>query len=196
MSADGRFAASVLDPPPANAGSVEAVLIWDLDRDCEATRWTLPPGPKIRRVAFAPDGRSIMVTRDLGSIERWDVTADPSNFVHSPQPTMVGRHSPSYLPYALEFSTDGRQLASCGVWVARPSFSMEYLRVLRTLFSNRRNYEPPMEIIVLDSTNGRQIGCLRDEAIPVFSPDGRSLATTSTSGPVGTTIIRDLPRRR
>ncbi|MDE2507027.1 MAG: WD40 repeat domain-containing protein [Planctomycetota bacterium] len=190
MSPDGRFAVSVLDPPSTDPSKTDTILIWDLDDDREVTRLPLPADTNLWRVAFIPGARSLMLARDDGTIERLDLTADLRPI---PPPREFGRHSRNYLPYELVFSTDGGRLASGGIWRGGPGLSLEYLRVLGVWLTGRRNYEPPYELLILNSAGGPPIGRLTGEGRAVFSPDGRSMATIVTDGPEGVTVIRDLP---
>ena len=196
MSADGRFGVVVFDGH-LDQNRYGMILIWDLDGDREAARWVFSPGASsVQGVAFAPDGKSIVIARADGSIEGWDINPDPSHFVYSSEPRRIGRHASSYRPSTVKFSADGTRLTSLGMWIARPTFSLEYLRVLRAMLINRRNYEPPYELLILDPAGGRQVAKLLDEGRAVFSPDGRTLATISFSGPDGSALIRDLPAKR
>jgi WD40 repeat protein len=75
LSEDARYLVVAAPAPAGAARAPTALSIWDLDRDSEAFRIPVTPGgPTPARVAFSPDGKTLAVARDDGSIQLWDLS--------------------------------------------------------------------------------------------------------------------------
>jgi WD40 repeat protein len=184
LSPDGRLLALV--PYVDGVGPSTDVILWDVDRSREVARLPGPPGAGAGVVAFDADARALGVGRDDGAIEIWDVGTSRL------RATLRG-HRSGFTSCGLRFAPDGSAVASVGC-LDRWALSMTSLRwevdrlrrVRRVLMDDR-----PFEVIELDIASGRCLGRADEEGCPVYSRDGRSLATTD-----GTVVkIRNVPAR-
>jgi len=170
LSPDGRTLAVV---PPAAAPSVgpsTQATLWDVDRGQEIARFPdRPGGPEVLGVEFAPDGASLALGRNNGSIELWDIATHRLRAEHR-------RHTAGLDPYVIRFSPDGSTLASFGRF-NREVLTIDTLRIRIARLTHDRDYHRPSELIILDTTTGRHRGNPLEEGIAVLSPDGRTLAT-------------------
>ena len=186
ISPDGRYLASVPIVPPSSTQTRDwSAVVWDVDRDREALFVRTAPGtPHVWDVAFAPDGTTLAVGRTDGAVELWDI---PSRRLLK---TMRG-HSEGFGFSLLKFAPDGSTLASTGRFtgsrLSPGRLPQEFGRLLKG-----RVHDHPAELVVFDPATGRVLGRALDEARPIVSPDGRTLATFSIEG---TIKIRDLPGR-
>jgi WD40 repeat protein len=185
FSNDGRCIAQRLAAPNATSGarSTVDVLIWDVDRDREVARLRgRPANPMIITLAISGDGETVALGHDDGSIGLWDY---PTGRL-----TRLRGHKPGFSVMDLEFAPDGATLAAVGRFTGSTSPIVNLSTELAVALRNRRF--PVMDLILLDVATGRRLRRAEWEGCPVFSPDGRSLATTD-----GTFIkVRDIPGRR
>lgn len=181
VSPDGRFlplgpiAGTSAGAP--TSGTASDVVLWDLDADQITTR--LPGTSWPERFAFTRDGATLAVGRADGSLEIWDL-ATQRQATYAP-------HRAGYGPLTLKYSPDGGRLVSVGRF-RTPGFTLETARL-----HFQRNWTPPTEALLLDASSGRVLRRAPGEFRPLFSPDGRMLAT---GHPDGTVRLRDLPARK
>ncbi|WP_435010115.1 WD40 repeat domain-containing protein [Tundrisphaera lichenicola] len=184
LSADGRWLALTA---PISAGSTVSptrLSIWDLDRDVEAFQVATPPGAATpSRVAFSPDGKTLAVAREDGSVEFWDLAT--KILVHS-----TAAHERDYASVDLKFSPDGKTLASTGNVRLLRTLSLNFVRAVIDHYLLGPDQAERMELILVDTSFGRRLRSSHRDGIAVFSPDGRSVATSHEDGSVR---IYDLP---
>lgn len=188
LSDDGRIMALAPAATPAqkNLPASEAIL-WDLDLDREVTRLRPPEkAAEIVDLTFSGDGKTLALARDDGSIELWDL----------PAATLRARfagHGSSFVPIQLHLSPDGSQIASMARFALnRRPFSIRSIQFWAgSLLPG--DHDPPVEVVLFDTTSGRPLRKLESEGRPRFSPDGNTLATGSIDG---TARLRTLPRSR
>ncbi len=178
ITADGRFAASAHDHLPADPSKTHTILIWDLDLDREVTHWGVSSRPKTMvALAFRPDGKTLAVAPFYGPVELWSITLNADHFQRGPQPRLLSAHKPNYFPTHIEFFSDGKRVVCDSRWMVQTSFSLESLDYLNTRRIWNRPFLPANELVILDPATGRRVGVLNHESRPVFSPDGRMVAT-------------------
>jgi WD40 repeat protein len=181
VSGDGKLLAFAL-PPPGKAGAVAAtdVMLWDIDRDQEIDR--LSGSTPVATLALSDDASTLAIGREGGAVEVWDLDRRQLRAVFHP-------HSASFDPRLIWLSPDGRILASIGRLAPR-QLTVDYLRWRFAVFRGQAAAGPPHELVVIETTGGRPLLRTSEEGRPVFSPDGRLLATLQRDGSVS---LRDLP---
>jgi len=173
LSPDGRTLASVPVAATAPRGLSADAILWDVERDREVARLPgLPGGPGIRAFEFSPDGSNVAIGRLGGSIELWDVGT------RRRRSTFRG-HPAGFDPMVIRFAPDGTALASLGSADGR-SPTLDTLRVRAGRLLGSKDWDPIIEVVVLDTATGRRLGLAPSEVRTEFSPDGRTLATAFT----------------
>ena len=183
ISGDGRTLAFALPVVSGRPGLEFDVVLWDLDGDREVGRLVGPPGgSNVSTTEFSGDGATVAVARFDGSIELWDRA---TGRVRS---TLRG-HSPGFSSHDIVFAPDGSTLAS-EASMSRRALSVEGVRMHFGLFL-RGQLPGFVETVVIDTATGRLVGRAKREEHPIYSPDGRTLATWSAEGDV--THLRSIP---
>lgn len=172
--------------------SQNAIQLWDAEAD-QALGGLLRTRSTQRNlvawawagVAFTPDGRTVLASRDDGQVEFWDV--GDAHLIK-----VVKVHPGGYTAMQLHLSPDGRTLASTGSILRFPSPFDRVLAYLRTLATNSpTNWGENLETVVLDLATDRVVARSQGSAFTGFSPDGRKVANLESNGTIS---IRDLPR--
>jgi WD40 repeat protein len=191
ISPDGRLLAVV--PLWSNA-----VQLWDLEADRPIGQLPEPAGVATYGavVAFSADGRTLAAGRRDGAIDLWDVPG--RRFLKT-----LPAHSGGYRSEQIRLSPDGQTLASkADKYGPRSTLDRVYDELYMRGFADRRMPEP--EVIVVDLATGRRIARAPSTWGMLFSPDGRTLATsqetkvTSKDGSFWherSVRLRDLPER-
>jgi WD40 repeat protein len=171
ITADGAYLAMASDREgPMRYGGWREVTIWDLEADRELAILPMTDSRMgISALAFSPDGQTLAVGRQDGSVELWDV---PGRRLRS----TVWPHSPNYNAFQLEFSRDGSKLVSWGNFV-RYSLSLDSASAHVSKLLGRPNSEWAFEVVAVDLASGRRLRKTNGEVMSVPSPDGRSIAT-------------------
>jgi hypothetical protein len=122
----------------------------------------------------------------------------PSRFLRAKRIRATFRgHRPGFVPHLIRFAPDGSALASVaalelGRALTVSSVDWQIRREADRWLGVRRKglaAEPPLDMVVLDTRTGRPLRRAQPEGAPVFSKDGRTLATTD-----GSTIkVRAIP---
>src|SRR6478735_11504807 len=103
LSPDGRIAAATIETrmTPATVRAEVGVVFWDLEADREIARLgDLPASSEPRSLAFSPDGATLAVGREDGSVELWDAATRTLR-------RTIREHTDAYSAMYLEFSADG-----------------------------------------------------------------------------------------
>jgi WD40 repeat protein len=183
VSDDGRYLAFA--PMAGAAAGPTNVTVWDLDEDREAIK--LPPIPD-RMIAYAiefsPDGGTLALGFEDGSIQLWDLAARRLR-------STLPRPRENYSPLILNFSPDGSTLASFNYFSNRV-VSLDLARTLIAAHLGDEDHTMQVEMVLFDVATGRPRISTPWEGLAVFSPDGRSVATTHDDSRVR---IHDLPDR-
>lgn len=160
-----------------------AVQFWDLDADRPLPAQAgLASALSVHGLGFSPDGRTLAVGRQDGTVALWDVPA------RRPIRTMPA-HQGGHVSQGITFAPDGRTLASRGEFL-RPTSTLGHLR--RGIAQGLLGLDGPEgEVIILDVATGRRVGRAGHAIHPYFSPDGRTLATREEDL---TVRLRDLPQ--
>ena len=162
-----------------------AVRVWDVDRDREVARLPGRAGDSLIRVfAISPDGKTIALGLDDGSIVVWDCR---TGRVRGP----YRQHRPGFSAEGLEFAPDGATLAAVGRFTDHGP-TIAHLRTRLDIAFRNRPVKEVWEVILLDVPTGRRLRRADWEAAPTFSPDGRVLATTDETY----INVRTVPGRR
>lgn len=140
VSADGRLLA---------IGAPSSVSIWDLETDSELSGWLLPgTGLTVSSCGFSLDGATLGVGLSDGSIQLWEIK-------NTQLRTTVPGHRGGMVSRGLEFSPDGRLLASSGTPVPRSSLMDFAFRVIGWTLRGTAN--SPCEVVVVDCDRGETI---------------------------------------
>jgi WD40 repeat protein len=183
VSKDGRFLA-IATRGPAKQGPTN-VTIWDLDEDREALKLPTITGRLIdQAITFSPDGRTLALGLEDGSIQLWGMSDRRLRSI-LPCPRV------NYYPLVLTFSPDGSTLASFNLFDNR-TISLDLARILIARHLKDEEHMFQSELVLLDVATGRPQIRSRWDGVTVFSPDGRSVATTQDDAGVW---IHDLPGR-
>jgi hypothetical protein len=163
----------------AIADRKKTVQLWDLDSDKSLGNLPTTSVTIYAAMGFSDDGQTLAIGRMDGTIDLWNVPG--LRLVK----TLRG-NAGKFTFTMTRFSPDGRTLALTGYRWEKDSAVRRVLdeirRVLRLEQVNDR------ELIVLDVATGRRLGWAADSTRPLYSPDGRVLATEE---PDGTTRLRD-----
>ncbi|GAB1641348.1 WD40 repeat domain-containing protein [Krasilnikovia sp. MM14-A1259] len=147
FSPDGRLLAAV---SPDCAGRV-----WEAATGRPI--WDIPCADAMTRVAFAPDGRS-MVTAGGGDVTLWDITG--RYLGHTWTAEILDEYGHASFTFAVAFSSDGRHLATGG--------DLRSVRLWST--ADGEPAAPPLD------GHAETVGDL------IWAPDGTMLASTSGDG--------------
>ena len=184
VSSAGRLLALApyLTAPGVSHLHTTDVTLWDVDQDREIAR--LSGSAEVLEVAFSPDAVALAIGRAGGSVEIWDLKTRRLRATFRP-------HNGSFDPRRLQFAPDGSALASLGDFT-REAMTTVAVRRRVALLRGDRNWQPPRELVILDTATGRRLLRTEDECNPSFSPDNRTLATSHRDGAIR---LRDLPGR-
>src|SRR5262249_38248817 len=89
------------------------VCVWDVATGTERRRLATPTGNRWQ-VALSPDGKTVALLDSDQSLRLWDVAADKERH-RLIAPVQVKGGQPSFVPSAVVFSADSKQLALGGV---------------------------------------------------------------------------------
>ena len=167
-------------------GNRRGILLWDTEADRQIGPILANPGVGgacMTSAGFSQDGRTLAVGRDNGRVECWDVAAARLLWTAAPHPVDSD-------PNEIEFSPDGRTLASGAYdpgmgWRGRARRQFN-ARVPPSWAIPRRR-----EVVLLDVPTGAVVARLSGSIHPMFSPDGRTLAT---EGQDGSFSLRNVPQ--
>ncbi len=180
VSRDGRLLASAFRE--TGSGPMDVALVWDLDADREAFRMSSFPAEPTA-TGFSPSGKTLALGIEARGIELRDVFSKEVIARYSPHPS-------DYDSQSLAFSPDGETIVSLGYW-SRSGINLNTGRRLVAGHLGDR-WMPTTDLVAIDLKGGRILGRLASEGRPVFSPDGRTLATCHVDGSVR---LRDVPSR-
>jgi WD40 repeat protein len=176
ISADGRTMA--IGPNRALA-----VQLWDLDADRPLGSVMNPRSANVVTwggIGLTPDGRTLAVAREDGTIELWDV---PTRNLRK---TLAGNRA-GFTSAGIRFSPDGRTLAADSRY--RPVTTLRQIAEgIRRSLGGQREADP--EVIILDLATGERLARGPTSIHPYYSPDGRTIATRERDFSVK---LRDLP---
>ena len=161
ISPDGRVLALYSRTKPA-------VYLWDLEKDLPLATLANPANSEPTSQAwagFSADNRTVVFGREDGSVELWDVPGQ--KLLKS-----IRLQSRGYSPAIIRISPDGRTFASAA-W-ERPDPSA-LGRIWRGMFGRRQSIVS--EVVVIDIASGRTLARSRTSMDPIYSPDGRTIAT-------------------
>lgn len=167
LSPDGRLLACV--PYRTNAAE-----IWDLATDRSAG-FLKNPGtgvPFDRGLAFAPDGRTLAIGRQDGSIELWDLAT------RQIRQRLTG-HSRGHGSWGLRFAPDSRSLASEGYMMQQNPIWLAVM-ALSSVLSGRQPDQSDHETILIDLVSGQTVARASSAIHPIYSPDSGLIATRQT----------------
>jgi WD40 repeat protein len=179
ISQDGRVLAFL-------PNMADAIQLWDLEADRSLGFLTGPSGTPtyLSPMAFGADGRTLAVGRVDGAIELWDV---PGRKLLRTLPAC----SDGYQYREIRFAPDSRTFASAVVQRKQSSSIVRLFDDLYLLiFRQANDRKPDYGVVVVDIATGRRIGQVSSAMFPIFSPDGRTLATRERDLSVK---LRDLP---
>ena len=185
LSADGRLLA-VSGPTPGAVGGSPALVVWDLDRDREVFRLPTPArAANPVRAAFSPDRKRLALGFADGSVELWDVEGRSRIW-------SARDHDRGFSPEALAFSPDGSILASTATFRGL-TLSFGLVEAAFAAAFRERGRQNQDELILFDAADGRPLLHAGNYGHVVFSPDGKSLATSHEDEVVR---IHDVPKGR
>jgi WD40 repeat protein len=182
FTTDGRLMATVGRKGPVSTGDV---LLWDLPTDQE---WAVLTDPSHRATAlgFMPDGATLAIGREDGTIELWELAA------RRVRATLHG-HSEGYYPQTLRFSADGSILVAESHY--RPTNVLGQLQGQLRFALSRMNPGRPrfnlVEVVVWNIATGKRLGSIPQAILPHLSSDGRLLATCHDTPKLE---LRDVPK--
>ena len=162
------------------------VTLWDLEEDRSLGRLENPSTTATvaeQRTNFTDDGRTLAISQGDGSVAIWDVpsrTLLRSIPVHS----QGGWSDRMFSVNALAVAPDGRTFASVA---AEPPDESLFSRIWGRFTGG--GWRADSELIVVDIATGRHLARARTGSPPVYSPDGRTIATRDEAG----IRIRDVP---
>lgn len=177
------------------------VVLWDIAGGRELGRLSNPnAGATLAHgLAFAPDGRTLIVGREDGSFEVWDVAPRRLKLAFR-------GHANGSASHAIRISPDGRTLASAGLPSPAQSALHWAVYLGATVMRDLKSFG--MEVVVMEIETGRRLARASAAAYPIYSPDGRAMATMGTDfyaqlrasplpgSPGGATGDEDGPRSR
>jgi WD40 repeat protein len=174
VSSDGQLLAFApsLTAPVARLST--DVVLWDVEQDREMAR--LSGSAEVTGVAFSPDGKSLAIGREGGSVEVWDLRLRRLRRVFHP-------HTADFNSRLIQFAPDGTTLASLGDW-SREGITMHTVRRRIAVLRLDVTWQPPLELVLLDTATGRRLLRTEDECTLSFSPDNRTLATSHRDGAI------------
>ena len=172
----------------ASGGDDRTIRVWDVKTRQPLKTMEVPIG-SVWSVAFSPDGKTIASGGNDRPVRLWDVATG----------TMAAELTGnSQGAWSVAFSPDGSLLASGGddatvrVWdVAARSLVKEFPtkggRILKVAFDDdgtrlAADGISPSGTVLWNVATGAQVGRRLDDRHPLFSPDGRILATISAEG--------------
>ena len=179
-SSDGRLLYAYLDK------SQGTIQVWDLEADrplgkpFPAPRVLPSPQPS---AAFTPDGRTLIVGRDDGRAEFWDVAE--SRLVRT-----LKVHPSDYVFGLISPSPDGRSLTSTGYFSSKSSL-VNWLGRRLDRISPGWTARVLNEAVVVDLATGQVLARSSGSIDSRFSPDGRTIVTREWDW---TLTIRDVPQ--
>lgn len=182
LSRDGRLMAFVVK-------QADAIQLWDVEANRSVGNLYGPAGVATyvktyaRGLAFTADSRLLAALRADGRIDLWDVPARKL-LKTLPAPSDGSRYG------EIKLAPDGRTLASSVFQRQKEVSSVDRIwdNVYYQLFGREIRQEQSYAVFVVDIATGRQIARVSSSHSPIFSPDGRSLATRR--------VVNDIAARR
>ena len=159
VSPDGKWLASVDQWQ-------NTILIWDTASGRVIHRLSLPRENRfsVNGIAFAPDGRTLVVGRRKGTVETWDIASGKERSSVSLRDPVGLDQACSY--YLLHNSVDGKQLTTVEQRVGRETYRCERLAVWEAATGKLIREEP----------------IPKERCVCSWSPDGSALALATDNG--------------
>ncbi len=171
-----------------------SVRLWDITTSVESSVLKGGSDPRPTKMIFSPDGASLAISCDFGTIKVWDVATGNEKF-------LLAKHTGKIND--LVFSPDGKRLASCGVdrsvWLWDATTGEDHFLLRGHVADvNSIAFSPDSQWLASASDDstvrlwnvvaGREQTILRGHAGGVnhvtFSPDGSNLASAGSDGTI------------
>ncbi len=162
------------------------IQLWDAEADRPSGNLLRSPTTRLAPwsgAAFSPDGKTLIVSQQDGRAEFWDL-ADSR-----PMRT-IQVHPKGFISNDIQFSPDGRTMASTGLDSGSTSWVAQVLARLRNLLPGWSD-RPGQEVVILDLATGQTLARSPGSIHPQFSPDGRTIVTHEWDE---TFSVRDAPQ--
>ena len=158
------------------------VQLWDLDSDSSLGNLSTTSATVYAAMGFSDDGQTLAIGRMNGTVELWDV---PGLRLMKTLPAIAG----GFAFRMLRFAPDGRSLALTGYPLRKPSRVQNFETEVRHAMG--LGVADHSEIVLLEVATGHRLAGAASSVNPIYSPDGKVLATAE---PDGTTRLREIAK--